>query len=213
MTYPKMKPCPQCKSADYLNVYSYEPSGRRYVECDNHDCNYRGPGDSNVRNAIRNHNASLPPQPSTDEIKWAQVELAARSSQDECFLWPFSKTRDGYGQLRQKRRFKLAHREVCRIVHGDQPTPQHEVAHSCGNRGCINPRHLRWATHKENCDDKIGHGTKLLGEQCPCHKLTEAEVLEIRASTLPQAKLAEIYGVSKHQVCRVKTRKSWKELA
>jgi hypothetical protein len=63
MTAPKMKPCPQCKSADYLNVYSYEQSGRRYVECDNRDCNYRGPGDSSVLKAIKNHNANVTASP------------------------------------------------------------------------------------------------------------------------------------------------------
>jgi hypothetical protein len=58
MTYPKMKPCPQCKRTDYLNIYEYE-SGRKYVECDGHACNYRGPGDFSILRAIRNHNAGV----------------------------------------------------------------------------------------------------------------------------------------------------------
>lgn len=58
MTYPKIRPCPICGS-DYLNVYSYEPSGRRYVECDSLGCWYRGPGEYSVLKAIKSHNDAI----------------------------------------------------------------------------------------------------------------------------------------------------------
>lgn len=58
-TNPKMKPCPHCGTADYLDVYKYD-SGWCYVECDNAKCTgnfYRGPGEGSVRQAIKSHNA------------------------------------------------------------------------------------------------------------------------------------------------------------
>ena len=33
MTYPKLKPCPQCGELDWLEIYTYE-SGWKFVECD-----------------------------------------------------------------------------------------------------------------------------------------------------------------------------------
>lgn len=51
----KMKPCPRCQKTDLLTVYGYE-SGMRYVECDRRDCDYRGPGDTSIRKAIKRHN-------------------------------------------------------------------------------------------------------------------------------------------------------------
>lgn len=54
MTYPKIKPCPECsRSGEDLDIYTY-PSGWKYVECVR--CNYRGPGEGTFRDAIRSHN-------------------------------------------------------------------------------------------------------------------------------------------------------------
>ncbi len=53
-TSPKMKPCPSCETADYLAVYTYD-SGWRYVECTM--CDYFGPGEGSIRQAIKQHNA------------------------------------------------------------------------------------------------------------------------------------------------------------
>jgi hypothetical protein len=56
-TNPKMKPCPKCKSAEYLAVYKYD-SGWCHVECDRPTCNfYLGPGEGSIRQAIKAHNA------------------------------------------------------------------------------------------------------------------------------------------------------------
>lgn len=58
MTNPKMKPCPQCGSADSLAVFSYD-NGTRHVECDNRKCLYLGPGAGSIRAAIKAHNAKM----------------------------------------------------------------------------------------------------------------------------------------------------------
>lgn len=54
-TNPKMKPCPKCGYGDYLSIYKYD-SGWRRVECDNGNCQYLGPGEGSVREAIKSHN-------------------------------------------------------------------------------------------------------------------------------------------------------------
>lgn len=58
MTYPKMKPCPNCKTP--VACYTYE-SGWSRVECDG--CSYIGSCEGRKLDAIKVHNAkaTLPP--------------------------------------------------------------------------------------------------------------------------------------------------------
>lgn len=58
---PKIKPCPKCKSAEFLSVYKYD-SGWQYVECDYRGCWYRGPGEGSIRQAIKSHNEKMTEQ-------------------------------------------------------------------------------------------------------------------------------------------------------
>ncbi|WP_435658128.1 HNH endonuclease [Brucella pituitosa] len=85
--------------------------------------------------------------------------VALNYSGDECLTWPFGKTGDGYGVLKVSPD-SLAHRVICRMVYGDPSSEDLVAAHSCGNGhlGCVNPKHLRWATYKENSQDMISHG-------------------------------------------------------
>jgi Zn ribbon nucleic-acid-binding protein len=53
MTNPKIKPCPNCRSIEFVTVYTYF-SGWRHVECIK--CNYFGPGEGSIRAAIKSHN-------------------------------------------------------------------------------------------------------------------------------------------------------------
>jgi len=55
MTRPKKEACPRCGApGEELSVYTYE-NGWRHVECDG--CHYMGPGEGNIVQAIRSHNA------------------------------------------------------------------------------------------------------------------------------------------------------------
>lgn len=54
MTYPKMKPCPKCKSADDIAVCTYE-SGWSRVECDK--CGGIFSCEGRKLDAIRKHNS------------------------------------------------------------------------------------------------------------------------------------------------------------
>ena len=87
-------------------------------------------------------------------------DVAVPFDGDGCLLWPFQISTTGYGRLEVNGKKKIASRYVCELAHGEPPTRQHEAAHSCGNSKCVNPKHLRWATHTENEADKLVHGTK-----------------------------------------------------
>lgn len=75
---------------------------------------------------------------------------------NDCLIWPFSRDEFGYGTLSYEGRKSNVSNHVCRKVHGEPPSPKHEAAHSCGNGcgGCVNPKHLFWATHNDNMKDR-----------------------------------------------------------
>lgn len=77
----------------------------------------------------------------------------------ECLRWPFHRDQSGYGRVRVMGKSMAASRFMCELVRGAPPSPEHQAAHSCGNGhlGCVNPRHLRWATPKENMEDLARH--------------------------------------------------------
>jgi hypothetical protein len=94
-------------------------------------------------------------------------------------------------------------RVICERVHGPPPQGKTDAAHWCGNRACVNPRHLRWATRKENLADELIHGTRNA-------KLTEADVLAIRRQperTGPD--LAAEFGITRQAVHQVRTHQIW----
>lgn len=75
--------------------------------------------------------------------------VAMQHDSDECLLWPFAQTSDGYGVLGNS----TASRVVCERAHGP-PFAGADAAHSCDVKLCVNRRHLRWATRQENVDEK-----------------------------------------------------------
>lgn len=77
---------------------------------------------------------------------------------DDCTIWPFTVNSKGYGQLGVNRVSKSVHVLACTQAHGPRPEGM-QVAHSCGVKRCINPKHLRWASQAENEADKVLHGT------------------------------------------------------
>lgn len=142
--------------------------------------------------------------------RWLQDH--ATHDGDECLVWPFSRHPDGRAQMGSAKPSRL----ICEMAHGPAPTKRHEAAHSCGNAygGCVNPKHLRWATPVENAADKRIHGTVVEGEAHFYAKLTEADVRRIRqmAQTVPQKDLCPIFGVNANTISKVVSRKSWKHV-
>jgi hypothetical protein len=132
---------------------------------------------------------------------------------DECLIWPFARTSQGYGHLHIDGKLKYVHRLACAHVNGDPPTRDHHAAHDCGNGagGCCNPRHLRWATAKENAKDKFSHGTQILGEKTYNAKLNNTQVHLIRLwrPHMTQQRLADIFGVSREMISRIDRGLAW----
>jgi hypothetical protein len=131
---------------------------------------------------------------------------------DDCLIWPYNKTDCGYPHVRFGGKPTRGHRILCEAAHGPQPSDlQREVAHKCGNRACVNPRHLRWASRDENEADKIQHGTTNRGERQGSAKLTAADVLKIRdlEGKLSRREIAELFGVVRPTIDKIHGRQRW----
>jgi hypothetical protein len=141
----------------------------------------------------------------------------AKCQSDECLIWPFALTKSGYGIVNLGNGHNMiASRYMCLLAHGEPPTPKHEAAHNCGkgHTGCVNPKHLRWATRLENIDDMIGHGTSVHGSRNPQARLTEFDVREIRSlyRRVGQREMAEQFGVTRGTINAIVRRRSWPHL-
>ena len=133
---------------------------------------------------------------------------------DDCIFWPFS-TKRGYPKLTGNDGTRhLAHRFVCEKKHGPAPSSDSHAAHSCGNGhlGCINWRHLRWATPVENMADRIVHGTSNRGSRHGISKLKESDIPEIRRQIekgRPQKEVAQDFGVSQSEISDINRGRVW----
>jgi hypothetical protein len=143
---------------------------------------------------------------------------------DECLIWPFAAPASK--MTPNKKRPVFAHkgksygvsRAMCEENYGPPPTPKHESAHSCGNghNGCVNPKHLRWATAQENTDDKRLHGTMLRGSQMKNSKINEDIAREMRrlydAGLASTPQLSEMFGINPSSCWHVVARKTWRHV-
>ncbi len=125
----------------------------------------------------------------TPEIFWAKVDKS-----DECWKWTGQRGRKGYGALCLAGRTWRAHRLAWFLTHG--PIPEGMlVCHRCDNRECCRPDHI--------------------GTAHPMAKLTEAQVVELRAARAggaPIAYLAKTYGIDQASVSHIAKGKTWKHL-
>lgn len=153
---------------------------------------------------------------------------------------------DGYFQVNLFRdslaHTRKVHRLVCLAFHGLPPTVVHEVAHADGSRTNNHADNLRWATEKENADDRELHGRTARGdrhgsrthpfalptgqmhwsqrypektskgERHGCSKLTSQDVKKIRSDHRLLQDIATVYGVTPTTICHIKNRKTWRHV-
>ena len=133
---------------------------------------------------------------------------------EACLSWPYNTTQRGYGRIRIGRQSKMVCRLVCELTYGPAPSPRHQAAHSCGNghKGCVSPRHLRWAEPQDNHADKVQHGTTLRGEQSGTAKLTVMDVQQIRGmrGTMSPTEIGSIFGVSSGAIVDIFLGRTWR---
>jgi hypothetical protein len=138
---------------------------------------------------------------------WRRVEKT-----ESCWNWTSGVSTSGYGRayvcyLGERRfLFGAAHRMSYALAHGALPDGL-LILHSCDNRRCVNPRHLRAGTSKDNINDAVVRGR---WPKTTRRKLSDEQVRYIRASrgVVPCKQLAAMFGVTGAFVSRVQLGKA-----
>jgi hypothetical protein len=141
------------------------------------------------------------------------ADRSVKNQETECLEWTLHLNQGGYGTMKHKQKFYMAHRAMWEFTNGPIPHGM-VICHKCDNRKCINPDHLFIGTTQDNVDDKMSKGrfVKCPGEQCGTAKLTETQIAAIRMDTRAQHRIAKDYGISQSNVCIIKQGDTWKHL-
>jgi hypothetical protein len=93
---------------------------------------------------------------------------------DDCWLWT-GYLNKGYGYISIDNKAKPAYRVSYQLTYGDIPEGL-VVRHMCRSKNCVNPKHLKLGTQKDNMEDAIKDGTTLKGEKNHRSILKEEQV-------------------------------------
>lgn len=151
------------------------------------------------------------PKPLSESDFWERTV----TNENGCLEWTKSRNHDGYGELRFRNRYWLAHRLAWHFSNGPIP-PGSYVCHTCDNPPCLNPAHLFLGTQVENMADmkakarRKGRGAHELNGRAV---LTEENVATIRAEyaagDIRQVELATRFGVSQRLISLIIRRQNW----
>jgi len=134
-----------------------------------------------------------------------------------CWEWTGAIDTRGYGNLRVDGKTARAHRVAYSLVHGEIPSGEGHhgtvIMHTCDNRLCCNPDHLKATDQSGNMADMAMKGRRKgfgAGSSNGRAKLTPEQVQAIRADNRGKRTIAPEYGVSPAQVQRVRLGLQWK---
>lgn len=150
---------------------------------------------------------------------WKRIDIRGP---DEC--WPFLGKPDsiGYGVMKTLGKSYKVHRIAYALTHPGtisfaapkDKTKKEFVLHTCDNRACANPAHLKLGSHAENMADMAakGRAPKRPGEKNHMAKLTNSQAEEVRwisEKGIHYKEIARLYGVSRHCIWDVIERRTF----
>lgn len=100
-------------------------------------------------------------KPFPDKIFWVNRFLKnvdKDPAHGGCWVWAGRLNESGYGILSIGNYPWKAHRLAYVLHHNTTITPRDLVLHSCDNRKCVNPDHLRTGTQSDNVKDAVSRG-------------------------------------------------------
>lgn len=154
--------------------------------------------------------------PATPDRSAIDQRFDARLRRDgDCLLWTGAVHHSGYGAFAITHRLIVrAHRYAFARAHGPIP-PGVVVRHRCDRKLCCDLAHLLDGSQAENVADRQERDRQARGAAVATAKLTETDVLAIRAATAAGtsvADLSDLYVVSPHTIRGILNGRTWKHV-
>jgi|TARA_B110000908_G_C9915163_1_gene297121 hypothetical protein len=136
----------------------------------------------------------------------------------DCLEWTKCISHYGYGQTGirdNKDEYKRVYTHRLALTLEGYDVEDWYVLHSCDNRKCCNPKHLRLGTHKDNMQDALDRNRTTKGIRNASSKLTDIEVLDIRRrhrNGEMQKDIAIDYNITQCTISSVVNRKTWSHI-
>lgn len=123
-----------------------------------------------------------------------------------CWQWQGALHNDGYAAWNVGGRQVKVHRASYLLSVG--PIPKNRfVVHTCGNRACVNPDHLKLVTHKGLYQHNLEHGHVARGERNGFATLTAKKVRRIKrlaaSGRHTHRRIGEMVGCHQSNVSRI----------
>ncbi len=139
-------------------------------------------------------------------------DRCVRNDATGCLLYT-GKLARGYGHIWHNGKGRQAHRLAWEDKKGPIPAGV-LILHSCDVRNCVETEHLFTGDQQANMDDMMNKGRDRHreGSLHGMSKLTETQVIEIRALNGYQRDIAKQFGVSPSLVSLVRRREIWRHV-
>lgn len=136
-------------------------------------------------------------------------------AQSGCWEWSGPRNTAGYGFMCVDSTLVLAHRAAYEERSGSVIPAGKVVCHACDNPPCVRPDHLFLGEPADNLQDMHNKDRHARGARAKAAKLTDAQVLLIRAlreEGVTCRDLSDQFGVRVRQIYKIINREQWKHL-
>lgn len=159
----------------------------------------------------------------TEEDFWNCVNKEpGQGPNGDCWEWVSTLDAGGYGatsfsrdsRMDGKKGTQKAHRVSYMLLVGSIPEGK-ALLHSCDNRKCVRPDHLRPGDAKDNMQDALARKRVVVGEDRACATLTNDQVVEIKLLLMlgyAQSYLSKRFAVDDSVLYGIASGRNWSSI-
>lgn len=139
----------------------------------------------------------------------SQLERYTIKQENGYWLWPYHKDKDGYGRVGINYKTIRLGKLILSFKLNKPIAEINSALHTCDTPACFNPEHLFEGTHLDNMQDAKKKGRKYIGSKNDNAKLTEEDIIKIRASSKSLKELSKEFKIGWKYVSAIRCKRSW----